>query len=142
MRQQRDSIRRQARDPLVAVDLQTNEPLGQVINMSYRGMKLMTEHPVKISKVFYCRILLPDNISDVSDINVDAECRWCKKNEQTGWYDSGYLLRKVTEKDTDVIKLITRRWMIEHSESLNEKGPQNRRKKRHLFSRIVNSCLK
>ena len=142
MTQQRDSVRRKAGDSLVAFDLQTNQPIGQVINMSYRGMKLMTEEPVEMSKVFYCRIPLPEDIPDYSEIIVDAECRWCRKNEDTGWYDSGYLLRKVTEKDADVIKLITRRWMINQSDALNSRSTENERKKRGLFSRIIGSCLK
>jgi len=137
MTNNRSTVRRKALDPILFYDIKTNLPIGQVMNMSEHGVRLMTEHPVQVYKVLYCRIPLPDEILGCSEIVIDAECRWCKKNEKTGWYDSGYKLRKVTQKDADVIKLLTRRWMINQSEELNASGGRQKKKKRHFSFRLT-----
>jgi len=55
MANSRDSIRRNATDPLLVYDMETNLPIGQIINLSDRGFKLMTEQPMEVSRVYNCR---------------------------------------------------------------------------------------
>ena len=137
----RDTIRRQATDPLLVYDMETNLPIGQIINMSYRGMKLMTEEPVVISKIYYCRIPLPEKLLGRDELFIDAECRWCRKNEETSWYDSGYCLRKPSTEDADIIKLITHKWMIEQSEKMNSSNGVSRSKRVGILSKVIDGLI-
>ena len=132
----RDTVRREATDPLIVYDMETDLPAGQVINMSFRGLRLMTEFEVEVYKVHYFRMPLPQAINGIDEIFFDAECRWCKQNEETTWYDSGYNIRKASADDAEVIKLLTRKWMMDKSNKLNASQQNRSEKKGGLFSKL------
>jgi len=136
-----DSVRRRAGDPLIVYDMSTNIPVGQVIDLSYRGMKLMSETPMKVGKTYYCRMPLPETLLKRDEIFFDAECRWCKKNESTGWYDSGYILRKASADDSDIIQLLIHRWMIQESEKLNHSRDRARKRHHGFVVRILDNLF-
>ncbi|HHI03228.1 MAG TPA: hypothetical protein ENL22_06890 [candidate division Zixibacteria bacterium] len=140
MANSRDSIRRNATDPLLVYDMEANLPIGQIINLSDRGFKLMTEQPMEVSRVYNCRMPIPDDIADKKEIIFLAECRWCRLNEETTWYDSGYYIRKIAPGDLKIIQSIRRKWMIDLSNKINASdGNQKidkREEKRGLFARL------
>jgi hypothetical protein len=117
-------IRRKAAEPLLVYDLQTKLPMGQIVDLSARGMKIMSEEPVAASKVYYCRIPLTRKINDFDEVIFDAECRWCKQNKNTFWYDSGYILRFPRPEYAAIVKEITRNWLMHDS----DKGSTGRSK--------------
>lgn len=136
---QTQKIRRQALDKLLVFDLNTNLPMGQVLDMSTRGIKLQSEEPQTFRQVYYCRILLKDKICGQDEVLFDAECRWCNKDEESGCYYSGYVLRFPTKKDAEVIGAITRKWMAGHSEQLNSHYSGGKKERRGLLRRIFKS---
>jgi len=132
----RDTVRRKATDPILVYELQTNLPLGQVLDLSERGLKLMSELPVQVLRVYYCRMPLPEKILGKEEIFFDAECRWCRRNEETTWFDSGYNIRKASVEDAAVIKFLTRKWMIDISNKINKPHQQADKKKTGLLAKI------
>jgi hypothetical protein len=131
-------VRRKASAALLAYDLQSGLPIGQVIDMSAKGMKLMSEDPVRLYYVYYCRIRLPEKIKGQQEVFFDAECRWCKKNEATSWYDSGYILRYPSPEDADIVRELTRSWMVDQVDRLNVRYTKAKKTKRRFLQRILN----
>lgn len=129
-------IRRKASFALLVYDLHTNLPMGQILDMSAKGMKLMTEEPVAVRQVYYCRIPLDKKINKCSEIFFDAECRWCEISEETGWYNSGYVLRFPSPKDAKNIHALIHAWMADQTGKLNSKSTKRIKKKRGLLRRI------
>jgi hypothetical protein len=125
-------IRRKAADPMLVYDLQTKMPIGQVIDMSAKGMKIMSEYPIKTNRVYYCSIPLEKKIKGHQEVVFDAECRWCRRNEETSWYNSGYIIRFPSQKDASIIQTIIRNWMTNHANKLNAKYLKAARKKSFL----------
>lgn len=133
---QRNRIRRQAAQALLVYDLNTKLPMGQILDMSSVGMKLMTEEPMVVSRMYYCKIPLDKKIHGKSEVFLDAECRWCKHNPQTGWFNSGYLLRFPSKKDAEVINSVLHDWMEEHMSKHLSKYGITRRKKKGLLEKL------
>jgi hypothetical protein len=104
--------------------------------MSAKGMKLMTEEPAIIGQVYYCRIPLDKKIKKRKEAFFDAECRWCDYSDETGWYNSGYVLRFPSPKDAEIIESVTRIWMADHTNKLNKKYTSGNKKKRGLLGRL------
>ena len=129
-------IRRKATDELVVYDLNTEEPIGQIENMTVEGMKMVVDKPIRPASIVYCKMDLPRKILGNKEVYFDAECRWCKKNDKTGKYDSGYKLRYVNAKDRAIINELIRRWMIEECEAWNKSGAKNGSARGGIFSRI------
>jgi hypothetical protein len=119
MSESRDTVRRDASDPLLIYDIEKNEPLGQVINLSDRGFKIMSELPIEAYKIFNCRMTIPEGLAASDEITFFAECRWCRQNQETTWYDSGFYIRRILPEDVKIIQSLRRKWMIEQS---NKKG--------------------
>jgi len=129
-------IRRKALDTLMVYDLDTSALMGQIVDLSGKGMKLSGELELSANQIYYCRIPLEKKINGHSEVFVDAQCRWCKKNSQTGSYDSGYLLRFPTPKDAEIIRKITRAWMRGQSESLNARHKARENSEGGLLQRL------
>jgi len=136
MSETRDSIRRNASDALLVYDAETNFPIGQIINLSDRGLKLMSEEPTEVSKVYSCRMPALDDIAVKKEITFLAECRWCKLNEETTWYDSGFYMRKILPGDLQIIQTIKRKWMIDQSNRINAPIADPNDKKKGLLAKL------
>ena len=136
MADQRKTIRRKVDEPLIVFDMQSDQPIGQIINLSISGMMLMTESPVSVSKILYCRLPLPEKTNGSKEINFDAECKWCSQNKATGWYDSGYRLRNLSKENTETIRHLTHRLMIKRSKAFNPSSTMVKKKK-GLFARLL-----
>ncbi|RKX28407.1 MAG: hypothetical protein DRP46_08690 [Candidatus Zixiibacteriota bacterium] len=129
-------IRRRAIDELTVYDLNTEQPIGQIENMTVKGMKMVVDKPVKPASIIYCKMDLPGKILGHKEVFFDAECRWCKKNDNTGKYDSGYRLRYVNAKDRAIINELIRRWMIEECKAWNKSAVKNGSLKNGFLSKI------
>ncbi len=136
MSEQRDSIRRDATDALLIYDNESNLPIGQIINLSERGFKIMTEQPSDISKVYSCRMPIPENFASKNEIKFLAECRWCNQNMETTWYDSGFYIRKIETGDLKIIQSIGRKWMIDLSNKLNTHDSDKNANKKGLLAKL------
>lgn len=129
-------VRRQALEKLLVFDLNTSLPMGQVLDMSARGIKLQSEEPVTFRQVYYCRILFKKKVCGCDEVLFDAECRWCNKDKETGCYYSGFVLRFPSKKDAEVIRALTHKWMAGHSEQLNARYGDDKKERRGLLRRI------
>lgn len=136
MSETRDSIRRDASDPLLVYDTETNLPIGQIINLSDRGFKLMSEQPTEVSKIYNCRMPILDDFAAKKEISFFAECRWCGLNEETTWYDSGFYIRKIAPEDLKIIQSIKRKWMIDLSNKINARDTDKKEERKGLFAKI------
>lgn len=136
MNEKRDSIRRDASDALLIYDTETDLPIGQIINLSERGFKIMTEFTTDVNRVYNCRLVIPENIAAKKEIKFLADCRWCRQNAETTWYDSGFYIRKIEQADLKIIKSISRKWMIELSNKINAPKDDQKPQKKGLLTRL------
>ncbi len=134
--ERQQKIRRKASTPLLVYDLHTELPMGQILDMSAKGMKLMTEDPIDVKQVYYLKIPLDKKIKKRKEVFFDAECRWCKLSDETGWYNSGYVLRFPSPKDAEVIRELMHVWMADETGKFKSKTSNSAGKKRGYFRKI------
>lgn len=75
--------------------------LGHLINMSEKGVLLMTDEPVELNEDHRLRIRLPAFVRDRHEIVLHATSRWCRKEPGRDLYFIGfqiYNLDVLTEK--------------------------------------------
>ena len=129
-------IRRKASEAVIVYDLHTNLPVGQVLDMSARGMKLMSEQPVTVNQIYYFRMPLDREINGRDEIHLDAQCRWCRLSDETGWYNSGYKPRFRTQDDAKMVRDLIHAWMANQIDRINTFHVGSAKKKRSLFRRL------
>jgi hypothetical protein len=119
--EKQQKIRRQASHSLSVYDSTTGWPMGKILDMSARGMKLTSREPLKVRQVYYCRLPLAKKIDGCHEVHFDAECRWCRESEDAKSYCSGYLLRFPTSKDADIVQKLIYGWMAEQADMMNSR---------------------
>lgn len=129
-------VRRRAAEPLTTYNLNTREKLGTVMDLSARGMKLRSEEPPTVSRVYYCRMPLKKKINGRKEVFFDAECRWCNKYEDTGRYYSGFLLRFPSQQDAGIVRELMHEWMKQYNQDINDRYSESRDEKRGLLTRL------
>jgi len=138
-KKRQQKIRRKACFALLVYDLHSGLPMGQILDMSARGMKMMTEDPVAVNRVYYCRVPLDKKIKGREEVFFDAECRWCMLSEETCWFNSGYILRFPSPTDAEIVHELIRTWMMDETSKLNAKYSKPQKNKRGFFRRIFGS---
>lgn len=116
MSEKREFTGRQACHDLNLFDQKTGDYLGRVVNMSINGLMLISDQPVEFPKLFSCKIELPKEILESRELIFDAESKWCNKNEELNCYETGFLLRNLSDKVGDIVRLLMHEKMAEESD--------------------------
>ena len=82
----------------------SNKILGHLINMSEKGVLLMTDEPVDLNEDHRLRIRLPTFVRDGHEVFLKATTRWCRK--EPGWdqYFTGF---QIYDLDTSTEKIVS-----------------------------------
>ena len=103
--------RREARTHLLyylrVFDRETDTLLGHVVDVSKSGLLITSHQPLEDKRTY--RLAVEDvGITDhLGTVNVDAECRWCKVDDEVELVDAGFSIlnpsRQVTELIADYV---------------------------------------
>ncbi len=96
-------------------DRYNNRYIGILYNMSASGLMISSERPMSKEQIYHLRIDLPREFENRRKINLDAECRWCKRNEQDTGYNSGLEFSNIPESDNKLVDLLLHSWNQEAS---------------------------
>jgi c-di-GMP-binding flagellar brake protein YcgR len=71
-------------------DNETYDLMGRVVDLSAKGMRLMSEWPIAESCDYRCRMMLPDAVGGTEPINFRARSVWCQIDDYTAAYRTGF----------------------------------------------------
>ena len=91
-KEQRRMKRRHLIYYLEAIDRETGKLIGFLVDITTRGIMLMSKTPIETGKIFQLRILLKTDLSEKKYLNFDAKSKWCEKSINTEIYDTGFEL--------------------------------------------------
>lgn len=87
---------------------ETDQLLGHLVDITEEGLMLISEHPIEMGITFQMRMLLPSNIGGMESWEFDAISRWCRKDINPDFFDSGFQLNDTDVKDLTVIRNLIR----------------------------------
>ena len=90
------------------IDSNTHEPVGQLVDISFEGMRIVGNEELHLGNSFSLVVDLSHEINGCKHINVEAWCRWCNKPEKSSHYYAGFKFHTISEKDLEVIDYIIR----------------------------------
>ena len=112
MTEQRKHKRHHTEDYLMVFERESDKHIGGLANLSSEGAMFVTQEPVQTLTAFRCRVELTQPIMDHHEVIFDAECRWCRKNVKTGWWESGYALKNVTKENEELLSYLVLRFRL------------------------------
>ncbi|MEW5924187.1 MAG: PilZ domain-containing protein [Candidatus Zixiibacteriota bacterium] len=125
MSEKRKFVGRQACHNLSLFDRKTGDFLGRVVNMSINGLMLVSDQPIEFPKLYECKIELPEEILESRELIFDAESKWCNKNDELNCYETGFLLRNLSEKVGDIVRLLMHEKMAENTNTKQVRTKSN-----------------
>jgi hypothetical protein len=73
----------------------SNKLLGFLVNITKRGIMIMSERPIKTGKTFHLQILIPSDDEKKNHLKFAARSIWCERSVNTDFYDTGLELMNV-----------------------------------------------
>lgn len=89
---QRKVARRHLIYYLRVFDRDSKELLGNLVDISTRGIMLVSDHPLEVGKSFHLRMYLPETVEGSREVEFTAESRWCQNDANPDFYDTGFEL--------------------------------------------------
>lgn len=112
MRNRRKRQRTTAKDFLTVIDVSTGLRLGGLANVSDDGAMIVSEEAIAVGKSSRCKVDLDQPILGRSEILIDVKTRWCRKNLERGWWESGHTLKCVTNEDSEALSYLVLRFLL------------------------------
>lgn len=84
----------------------TDKPIGFLGNVSKEGLMLFSPLPLLVDGMFELRLKIPGRDGQLHQIDLAAQCQWCREDVTPNTYDSGFvLLQPPTEYSALIIAL-------------------------------------
>jgi len=91
MPEQRQYNRRDSIFYLKVFDQRTDELLGHVVDLSERGVMMVSDEPMEPGRLLALRMHLPAPLeSSGRTVDFEAESRWCRQEANPDLYDIGF----------------------------------------------------
>jgi hypothetical protein len=114
MKDGRKYIRRQSNDYLLVTDKGTGTMLGRIVDMSPKGIMLMSLNPLTPELSYKLTIKLPPGAFDTDIVELDARCRWSKLEKSSEMWKNGLEIDEISDAGRSVLQQIVLR-LMEHN---------------------------
>ena len=78
--------------------------VGQLVDITTSGMRLVSEKPVDPDTFYQLRMVLPEEIDQKKEITFDVKSMWCKRDVNPDFYTIGFEFEDVSTDDIKIIK--------------------------------------
>ena len=112
MSERRKQNRSTSEDFLKVIDLGTGLRLGGLANISDDGAMFIGEEAIVVGKSIRCRVALDQPILGRSEILIHVKTRWCRKNLERGWWESGHTLKCARNEDIETLSYLILRFSL------------------------------
>jgi hypothetical protein len=81
--------------------------LGHVVNISSKGLMLLSDNAIPVNQEYQLKMQLPSEVSDLGEIIFNAVSCWCKQDRNPDFYVAGFKIHDLNESGkNDVLHLI------------------------------------
>jgi hypothetical protein len=109
----RNDPRKRTSDYFIVIDVQCRSALGRIMNMSRRGMMLISEEPVETHQTFQCELKLPSPVNGRESVSFVARSVWCRHNELFGLYQTGYKIQPIEKADEPTLNKFMKLFLVD-----------------------------
>jgi hypothetical protein len=89
-------------------DGMSSKIIGHLVDLSEKGMMLITDHPVPVNEDYRLCMRLPAQMKDRGEIILAATSRWCKSDENPDFYLVGFQMHDLEPPARDLISTLLR----------------------------------
>ena len=79
-------------------DGMSNRVLGHVVDISTKGVMLISDQPITVNEHHLLRMRLPSSIANKDELLFNATSKWCKQDINPDFYVTGFEIQEVGEE--------------------------------------------
>ncbi len=107
MPDRRKSTRRSISYYLRVIDVEANQVIGHLADISLQGLKIDSQKPVLVNKEYRLRIYTTGDVSDIEFIEFLACTRWSELDPlDLGLYDIGFEIVEIDRHAAEIVQHI------------------------------------
>ena len=88
-------------------DEDTHELAGRLVDISGKGMMMVSEKPIKANQTFKFKLVLPGAVGGKRTLILEAKSRWSTKAAAQDHFDNGFELVNISSRDARMIGRLT-----------------------------------
>lgn len=115
MQEQRRLPRKRATNSITVRDLNTDRPLGRIVNLTSEGIMLIGPVPVESNLVFQLELNLPMPHLGRSSLQLGAESLWCSDASEPDNYWAGFRIIDISLGTVELIESLVDSWETDGS---------------------------
>lgn len=85
-------------------DSTSNHVIGHVVDISPRGVMLITDELLATEQEFNLRMRFPGMSSSRDELIFEAVCRWCRPDENPAFYLAGFEIQNLPPEEANFIQ--------------------------------------
>ena len=93
--------------------------LGQLVNVSPRGVMLISDRPIQENQEYRLRMRLPHEIAGRSELTFEASCRWCTQDSNPDFFIAGFYMQALPEDVEKDLQSLINDFSVEENELIN-----------------------
>ncbi len=80
--------------------------IGRLVDLTTGGMMVVSEGPLVQQQSYHLQIALPREIAGATEIQFEAQCRWCRPAANTDYFDAGLQVLDISMADLSRLELL------------------------------------
>lgn len=86
----------------------SSQCVGNLVDISPKGIKLISEKPVEIDKLYHFHMEFPERLMGKMRVDYDAVSVWCNVDADVdpNLYTVGFQIKKITKEDVEIIEFL------------------------------------
>lgn len=85
-------------------DQNNDQLVGQLVDITTSGMKLVSENSIEPDTYYELRMVLPEEIDKKKEITFAVKSMWCKRDVNPNFYSIGFEFEDIATEDINIVK--------------------------------------
>lgn len=94
------------------VDHDTGRVVGRVVDLSPRGLRLVSRRPLNAPSPGRLKMLIPANSAGASEISFGADPVWSEADRNPDYTATGFRITDIDPRDAIALSRLLRRWTL------------------------------
>ena len=103
MEEKRRTTRRYLLYYMRIYDVSTRQQIGNLVDITPRGIMIVSEHPLEVGKVSRLKMELTPEVSDKPYMEFSVRSRWSKPDINPHMYNTGFEILELPPEDAEII---------------------------------------
>jgi hypothetical protein len=87
-------------------DQDTNELLGHIVDINKEGMRLVSDKPIELNRIYRLWVDVPKEGTPRQRIQLEGESLWTGRDVNPDFYDTGFLMLNISTQSLLQLQLL------------------------------------